>query len=732
MVETFSVQTYGCVGSYTRVCRKVFLLCHTVRDTAKYHEGGTAGRYAMLATRATLYVALVAAPLRTGLAAPRGRPTITSHNATTSSRVPRRQHCSPHEPCWPTAAEVEELRQLLDPALQRSLRWDGCPPLQDPALCQTDQNRRQFPLPSAIPVASPWDQPLYGLASYNTVIEPLSPLWVKDQDNHGPPCYEPVAEDRDVCLASTRNNALFGWTPAFTIFATTAQHVQHAVRFAVRHDLCVMVAGTGHDFINRHSCDNGVFIRTAMLKGQQWNLDDPRWADGSVKLGAGNTFHEVQKAASERGRFVSAGWAISVGVVGWSIGGGHGPTAPSKGMGVDNILEVEIVTADGDLLVANAEQNSDLWWAVRGGGGSTWGVITSITLRAHATPEGGFVLGGISWAGGMCTTGANGRGRLFNLLDGISEWAHARDERFSGLTFVTLAPAGQLFCGATWNIGSQYAFSGPLAGEAEETFELLFELDPQYESSGFEAPTYWDMVYANAIEYISPLPWTDPTSAANLTVEHARIMHSAQRLADQRRADNMSGWASAAAQYGRGHRLPLEFNHQRFAHKPGPHGGAVGRVGGVPSVSVSRQTVASGALARVIKDSADLCASGDVAGCERHEIYHDITGNLGSPHAANVSIGAEFREAMAHVVVGGQSPARMESIYYPLGGNSYLSESAFYMAPGTFGPRYWGDNYGELLEIKARYDPTGVFWCHHCVGDTEEAYSQLPSGGQQR
>ena len=74
-----------------------------------------------------------------------------------------------------------------------------------------------------------------------------------------------------------------------------------------------------------------------------------------------------------------------------------------------------------------------------------------------------------------------------------------------------------------------------------------------------------------------------------------------------------------------------------------------------------------------------------------------------------------------HVVVGGQSPERMDGIYYPLGRNSYLSESAYYMTPGTFGDRYWGeDNYRRLLGIKARYDPTGVFWCRHCVGDTEE------------
>lgn len=638
----------------------------------------------------------------------------TTQNAT-------RSHCTPSQPCWPTPEEVEALRAALDPGQHRSLRWDACPVLQDPGLCDTDAARRAFPIPSAIPALSPWNQPLYGLASYNLPggDEQLSPLFVKDQDIPGPGCFSGLGEDRDECMAQTRNNAMLGWEPAFTVFATSAVHVQVAVRFALRHNLCVMVAGTGHDFLNRHSCDNGVFIRTTMIKHQTWDLDDPRWPDGSVRLGAGSTFHEVQKAAAERDRYVSSGWAISVGVVGWSIGGGHGPFAPSVGMGVDNVLEVEVVTATGELIVANAEQNADLWWAVRGGGGSTWGVITSITLRAHATPDGGFVQGGIQWSGGMCTTGANGRGRLHNLLDGMNDWAVARNEKWSGLTFLTLVPAGPIFCGALWSLGSQYVFSGPLAGEAQAGFDEIAELDPAFEAVVSEATDVWDLVYNNPIEYISPQPWVDQahSSAGNKTVAlRTHTLSASREHLKSRTTANRSIWSSRFSDGA------YEIDHrQRFAYKPGPDGGAVDNVGGVPSVSISREVVASGRFSQVLKNTADLCASGDVAGCQRHELYHDITGNVGSPQAPNTSIGPDFREAIYHVVVGGQSPERMDGIYYPLGRNSYLSESAYYMTPGTFGDRYWGeDNYRRLLGIKARYDPTGVFWCRHCVGDTEE------------
>lgn len=94
-----------------------------------------------------------------------------------------------------------------------------------------------------------------------------------------------------------------------------------------------------------------------------------------------------------------------MGVIGWSIGGGHGPFAPGKGLGVDNILEAEIVTATGDLIIANSTTNSDLYWAIRGGGGSSWGIFTSITFKAHKIPEGGFTLWSGIWKGNMCEEG---------------------------------------------------------------------------------------------------------------------------------------------------------------------------------------------------------------------------------------------------------------------------------------------------------------------------------------
>lgn len=114
--------------------------------------------------------------------------------------------------------------------------------------------------------------------------------------------------------------------------------------------------------------------------------------DGNFKFGAGVVFSEAHKFVADNNRLISSGWASTVGVIGWSIGGGHGPHAPSRGTGVDNILEVDIVIGNGTFITANATHFPDLYWAIRGGGGSTWGVITAITYRAHQIPAGGFSL----------------------------------------------------------------------------------------------------------------------------------------------------------------------------------------------------------------------------------------------------------------------------------------------------------------------------------------------------
>lgn len=100
---------------------------------------------------------------------------------------------------------------------------------------------------------------------------------------------------------------------------------------------------------------------------------------------------------------LSAGWAPTVGVVGWAIGDSHGPFAPALGLGVVNIFEEEIITADNQLLTVNSAHHADLYWALRGGGGGNWGVISAITYRAHKIPQGCVTELTIKSNGNMCS-----------------------------------------------------------------------------------------------------------------------------------------------------------------------------------------------------------------------------------------------------------------------------------------------------------------------------------------
>jgi hypothetical protein len=96
-------------------------------------------------------------------------------------------------------------------------------------------------------------------------------------------------------------------------------------------------------------------------------------------------------------------------------------------------------------------------------------------------------------------------------------------------------------------------------------------------------------------------------------------------------------------------------------------------------------------------------------------MYQDITGNIGSPQNPNVSISSGFRTAVIHYVAVPLSESQTESLY-SLGDNSYFSESAYTMSNPS--SRYWGSNYDKLQEVKAKYDPDQIFWCHNCVNAT--------------
>lgn len=572
-------------------------------------------------------------------------------------------YCHPgNSTCWPTAEEIDELNRVMQSqskaCQERKLKWDGL----------------GSPLPCPIPYLG--NQPLYGLGAENN----LRQIYVESEFDKSQTCFQKMFNASttphvtEYCNASVRNNppihepnSTDSSTPAFTAFPDSVANVQSLIRFARDHRLCVSVTGSGHDFLQRHSCNSSLLIRTSLLRHPVvWGKDNE-----TMTVSSSSTFSMLQFEASKRGRFVVSGWSSSVGIAGFSLGGGHGPVSPSNGLGVDNIISADLVLANGDFVTVSATNHSDLWWALRGGGGSTWGILIDFTIRAHENPTNGFTHVSFVSKGTLCDS------KLEGFLHDMATFMLSLDSLWAGKWdwYPKQEPHGES-CNASYTLDVAYVYQGGLNDSAftkvMANFDELLDSTSIVDRQVVSLPTYWDL-----------------------------MMHR----------NNKHGF------------LPI-FPFSWCSSIPGK------AVGGQPSVLVSRSTLQHKAVQKIF-ESLQSCkrpSQGGKSICLPLYIYQDLTGNIGSPQTGNVSISQGLREAILHIVVGGrdevhaQNHAYMEG-WYELGMNSYFGESAMDILvdgyAGGWQRRYWGRNYGMLLQVKSRYDPEHAFWCRHCVGDAE-------------
>jgi FAD/FMN-containing dehydrogenase/pimeloyl-ACP methyl ester carboxylesterase len=182
-------------------------------------------------------------------------------------------------------------------------------------------------------------------------------------------------------------NGLIDRRPALIARCANAADVSATIRFAREHDLPLSVYGGGHNVTGNAVCDDGVTIDLRPIKGI---AVDP--AARTCRAEAGLTWGELDAATQEHGLAVTGGRVSTTGLAGLALGGGSGWIERAYGYTVDNLLAVELVTADGDLVRASESENPDLFWGTRGGGGNL-GVATAFELRLH--PIGPTVLGGL-------------------------------------------------------------------------------------------------------------------------------------------------------------------------------------------------------------------------------------------------------------------------------------------------------------------------------------------------
>jgi len=172
-------------------------------------------------------------------------------------------------------------------------------------------------------------------------------------------------------------NAMIDRRPGLVATVADADDVATVVSFARDRDLVLAVRGGGHNGGGLGTCDDGVVIDLSALKRIEV---DP--GGRTVKVGGGCLWKEVDAATGEHGLATPSGILGTTGVGGLTLGGGIGQLTRTCGLTIDNLLEAEVVLASGEPVRASAAENSDLFWAIRGGGGN-FGVVTSFTFHLH-------------------------------------------------------------------------------------------------------------------------------------------------------------------------------------------------------------------------------------------------------------------------------------------------------------------------------------------------------------
>lgn len=254
-------------------------------------------------------------------------------------------------------------------------------------------------------------------------------------------------------------NAMIDKRPALIVQCVDAADVIAAVDFARERDLLVAVRGGGHNGPGLALCDDGLVIDLSLMTGVRVNP-----VDRTVRVGPGCRWGDVDHAAHAFGLAVPTGVISHTGVPGLTLGGGHGYLTRRYGLTIDNLLEADVVLADGRLVVASPKENKDLFWAIRGGGGN-FGIVTSFLFKAHPVD---------TVYAGMTFWPLEQAGDVMRWYRGFMQ--QMPRELYGFLAFLTVPPGPPFpeeihlkkMCGIVW------CYTGPL-DDAEKAFSPVWE-----------------------------------------------------------------------------------------------------------------------------------------------------------------------------------------------------------------------------------------------------------------
>ena len=264
-------------------------------------------------------------------------------------------------------------------------------------------------------------------------------------------------------------NAMINRYPEAIARCADIADVRVALMFARERGLKVAVRGGGHNGAGLAVCDHGLVIDLSSMKGVRV---DP--VKKTVRAEGGCTQGDVNHAAHSFGLAVPFGVISTTGIAGLTLGGGTGYLTRKFGLSLDNLLEADLVLADGSFVTANAEQNADLFWAIRGGGGN-FGIVTSFLFRGSPVSQ--------VFAGPMLWEMEQAR----EVMQWYREVTPAQSEDLYGFFAFLKVPPGPPFpeelhlktmCGIVW------AYTGPLE-KVKEAFRPVRKFRaPKFEHLG--------------------------------------------------------------------------------------------------------------------------------------------------------------------------------------------------------------------------------------------------------
>ena len=272
------------------------------------------------------------------------------------------------------------------------------------------------------------------------------------------------ASYKDTCKVY---NGMINKHPGMFVMCVDVADVITAVNFGRENDLLVAVRGGGHNGGGLGLCDKGLVIDLSGIKFIRVDT-----SNNTVRVGGGNLWGEVDHATHPFGLAVPAGIISTTGVGGLTLGGGVGHLSRKYGLTIDNLLEADMVLADGSFVTVNEHKHKDLFWAIRGGGGN-FGIVTSFKFQAHPVST---VIGGPTlWP--------------IEKTEEIMEWYHdfinnAPDD-LNGFIATMIIPGAPFpehlhnkkFCGIVW------CYTGD-SNEFDELFAPVRAKNPLFEHVG--------------------------------------------------------------------------------------------------------------------------------------------------------------------------------------------------------------------------------------------------------